>query len=641
MIKYTLPKHLHYILAAYFVVICFFFLFRLVILPLNTEAFSALLNEEAQGFWLIVKAFIMGFRFDTVIACYVLAPVSLALIGAYFLNIKSLLYYKIIHYFTLIVFSICFIISLIDIPYFNFFFNRFTIQGLAWMDSPDFVFKMIVQDPTYLLSLVGLLLIISLYVFIMRKFFRHYLASQAEVETLVKSTLKTRLITAFVSIFLLGFLFLGIRGRLEQKSPIRVGTAYFSNNPLINQMGLNPIFTFIKSLEEKSKIAKTELNLMDKTQAQAFVKAEFERMRATKTGERELVFDKNTNVVLVMMESMGTCFIGDFGAEKLTPNLDQLIHQSVSYDNVYTAGIHTYNGVYSSLFGQPALMDKHTMHYTIIPEVKGGLHAVLKENGYNTYYYTTHDDQFDNIGGFLSANGAEKIVSVHDYNSSEVKSTMGVPDHVMFNKIIEQLNSRESDKAFFVSVLTGSFHSPFVLPEDISLQTKSEELKDKMIEYADWAIGKFIQDAKKSDWFDNTLFVFVADHGAYKGVSPYEIAMSYHHTPYLFYAPGKLTPKRVENIGLQIDTPAMIYSYLGIDNQQTLGIDFDIHPRKYAYFSANDKLGVLDEEYFYIWNRNGQEYLYKYKTKDRTNYIKSMPERANEMKQYGFAMLMN
>ena len=85
----------------------------------------------------------------------------------------------------------------------------------------------------------------------------------------------------------------------------------------------------------------------------------------------------------------------------------------------------------------------------------------------------------------------------------------------------------------------------------------------------------------------------------------------------------------------------MIYSYLGIDNKQTLGIDFDIHPRKYAYFSADDKLGVLDEEYFYIWNRNGQEYLYKYKSNDKTNYIKSMPEKANEMKRYGFAMLMN
>src|SRR5690606_5841343 len=117
--------------------------------------------------------------------------------------------------------------------------------------------------------------------------------------------------------------------------------------------------------------------------------------------------------------------------------------------------------------------------------------------------------------------------------------------------------------------------------------------------------------------------------------------LTYHHTPFFFYAPEKLTPKKIAHIGLQIDTPAMICSYLGIENNKTLGIPFDIHPRKYAYFSADDKVGVLDEEYFYIWNKNGQEYLYKYKTPDNTNYLKQYPEKANEMKKYAFSMIMN
>src|SRR5690606_4728694 len=185
------------------------------------------------------------------------------------------------------------------------------------------------------------------------------------------------------------------------------------------------------------------------------------------------------------MESMGSCYIGHFNNEKLTPNLDKLISQSVSYENVYTAGIHTYNGVYSTLFGQPAIMDKHTMHYTVIPEMKGGLPKILKENGYSTYYFTTHDDQFDNIGGFLSANGVERVVSVHDYPSSEVKSTLGVPDHVMFGKVISEMNARTSEKPFFTTILTGSNHTPYILPKNISLKTKLKEMKSKQIEYSD------------------------------------------------------------------------------------------------------------------------------------------------------------
>lgn len=634
-----LPGQVKYILNSYLIALLFFFLFRLAIVPLNAEAFSKIADEEG-GWSLILKAFVMGFRFDTVICCYILALPLLLLTLSYFLKVKSVVFYKIVHYFLIVLFSICFLISSIDVPYFDFFFNRFTVQGLAWMDNPAFVFKMIFQDPIYLVGCAGLIAILVIYIYLMKRNFRKWITPilNSDLELPPKNQL---ILHSVVFVLLAGLTFFGIRGRFEHKSPIRVGTAYFSNNPLINQMGLNPNFTFIKSIEERSKLAKKQLNLMDKNEAQEFVRQEFERMKSDTISNREVILGTKTNVIVVMMESMGSCYIGHFNNEKLTPNLDKLISQSVSYENVYTAGIHTYNGVYSTLFGQPAIMDKHTMHYTVIPEMKGGLPTVLKENGYSTYYFTTHDDQFDNIGGFLSANGVEKVISVHDYPSSEVKSTLGVPDHVMFDKIIDELNNRKSENPFFVSVLTGSNHTPYVIPENISLKTKSKDIKERIIEYSDWAIGQFIEKAKQADWFENTLFVFIADHGAYKGISPYEIALTYHHTPFIFYAPNKLTPKKDENLGLQIDTPAMIYSYLGIKNDETLGIGFDIHSRRYAFFSADDKLGVLDNEYFYIWNRNGQEYLYKYKTQDKTNYIDSLPEKANEMKKYGFAMLMN
>ncbi len=634
-----LPKQIKYILNSYLIALLFFFLFRLAIVPLNAEAFSKIVDEEG-GWSLILKAFVMGFRFDTVICCYILVLPLLLLILSYFLRVKNIIFFKIVHYFLIALFSICFLISAIDVPYFDFFFNRFTVQGLAWMNNPAFVFKMIFQDPMYLVGCVGLIAVLVIYIYLMKRNFKKWITPILNSDSELHPK-KQLILHSVVFVLLAGLTFFGIRGRFEHKSPIRVGTAYFSNNPLINQMGLNPNFTFIKSIEERSKLAKKQLNLMDKNEAQEFVRQEFERMKSDTISNREVILGTKTNVVVVMMESMGSCYIGHFNNEKLTPNLDKLISQSVSYENVYTAGIHTYNGVYSTLFGQPALMDKHTMHYTVIPEMKGGLPTVLKENGYSTYYFTTHDDQFDNIGGFLSANGVEKVISVHDYPSSEVKSTLGVPDHVMFDKIIDELNNRNSEKPFFVSVLTGSNHTPYVIPENISLQTKSKDIKQQIIEYSDWAIGQFIEKAKQTDWFNNTLFVFVADHGAYKGISPYEIALTYHHTPFIFYAPNKLAPKKDNNLGLQIDTPAMIYSYLGIKNDETLGIGFDIHSRRYAFFSADDKLGVLDNEYFYIWNRNGQEYLYKYKTQDKTNYIDSLPEKANEMKKYGFAMLMN
>lgn len=636
----SLPKQVIYLFFTYLIAIGFFFLFRLAILPLNIEAIGAILNEEG-GLILLFKAFFMGFRFDTLISCFVISPILISFLIAYFFNIKNRIFYKINHYFLVVLFSLCFTISCVDIPYFKYFFNRFNVQALAWMDSPLFVFKMIAEEPSYIIYFFILVGIILLYSWLMIRLYKRFLRFDKTNNHGDKRTLKTYLINSILFLFLIASCFLGMRGRIEKKSPMKVGTAYFSNNPLINQMGLNPSYTFFKSIEEKMKSSNKDLNLMDKNEARKFVRDEFERMR-NQEGKRDVVLDKNTNVVLVIMESIGTCNIGHFGnAAGLTPNLDSLLSKSVSYENVYTAGIHTYNGVYSTLFGQPALMDRHSMNHTIIPKMEGGLPNVLKDKGYRTIYFTTHDDQFDNIGGFLSANGIEKIVSVKDYPKKEVKSTLGVPDHIMFSRAIEEINKLDKSKPFFATILTASNHGPYIYPENIALKPKSKDIKDKMVEYSDWAIGQFIEKARECSWFNNTVFVFVADHGAYTGKTNYEMPLSYNHSPLIFYCPSHLGAKKVENIGLQLDIPAMICSYLGIENNKTLGIDFDVHPRKYGYFSADDKLGVIDDEFYYIWNRNGTEYLYKYRNNDKTNYIKQYPDKAKEMQRYAFSMLMN
>lgn len=636
MKDFRLSRHIRYLLYTYLIAIGFFSLFRLVILPLNAGEFSSILEQD-KGFSLIIKAFIMGFRFDTVIACYLLAIPILKMATLYFLNIKKELTYRIVHYFTILLFIIAFLISMIDIPYFNFFFNRFTVQAFAWMDSPVFVFKMIFQDITYALLLLVGAVVIYLYIFFMNKMYRKTFAPIFNTDN--KPSLKLKLIHIPVFILVLGFCFLGMRGRIEKKSPIRTGTAYFSNNPLINQMGLNPTFTLIKSIEERSKQSAQKLDLMDQSAARKLVETAFSEMKSNTIGERETILGPNTNVVIVLMESMGTCFVEYFGADYITPNLDYLANNSVSYENVYTAGIHTYNGVFSTLFGQPALMERHSMKYTMIPKIEGGLPAVLKSEGYNTYYFTTHDAQFDNTGGFLAENDVENIIAVEDFPSHQVQSALGVPDHVLFEKVVDVLSERKSDKPFFAVMLTASNHDPLIIPKDIPFKPKDGPLKDQVIEYSDWAIGKFLEDAKKTDWFENTLFVFVADHGAYVGRSKYDIPLTYHHTPYYFYHP-KLSAEINNSIGLQIDTPAMIYSYLGIENEETLGVPFDLQPRKYAYFSADDKMGVMDNEYLYIWHRNGNESLHKLKDENVENYIDQEPEKAKEMREYGFAMMM-
>ena len=263
-----------------------------------------------------------------------------------------------------------------------------------------------------------------------------------------------------------------------------------------------------------------------------------------------------------------------------------------------------------------------------------GIAATLQRQGYQTAYFTTHDKEFDNVAGFLSQNGVERIISQADYPVSEVKTTLGVPDDYMFRfamPIFDEMAS--NNKPFFAAMMTASDHGPFYIPE--YFEPRSEEVKYQITEYADWSLQRFIEMASEKPWFDNTLFVFVADHGAALDTD-YSIPLSYFHTPLVFYMPKHLQSIENESIASQMDVFPTVMGILGksyVNN--TFGIDLLNENRRYAYFMGDDKYGVIDGEWLLI-NKPSEEQigLYKYIEKEKKNYISDYPELAKEMQKY-------
>ena len=189
------------------------------------------------------------------------------------------------------------------------------------------------------------------------------------------------------------------------------------------------------------------------------------------------------------------------------------------------------------------------------------------------------------------------------------------------------------DKPFLSVIMTASDHGPYIIPE--YFKPKPNELTKQIIEYADWSIGKFISNAKIKSWFSNTIFVFIADHGA--ALSPsYEMPINYHHSPLIFYAPNILRePKAYSQIGGQIDVFPTIMGLLNFEYvNNTFGIDLLKEKRPYIYFSADDKYGVLSDSLFLIVNNQSKESLFKYKYADEKDYITAHKKIAGEMKQY-------
>ena len=343
--------------------------------------------------------------------------------------------------------------------------------------------------------------------------------------------------------------------------------------------------------------------------------------------------------MLVIMESMSAAKMGRFGnTDNLTPFLDSIANQGYSFDNIYSAGTHTFNGIYSTLFSFPALFTKHPMKGVEILKYHG-MGSVLKQLGYSTTYFTTHDDQFDNVGGFLRGNDYEQIISEQDYPAEKVESTLGVPDDYLFEFAIPKLNElHQKSKPFFVAMMTASDHGPYIVPHYFT--PKQTDVKKQIVEYADWSIQKFIELASKQTWFKNTLFVFIADHGAFMDAK-FDVPLSYNHVPFIIYASELIkTPQAFEQFGGQIDVFPTLMNLVQLPyTNNTLGVDLFTHQRPYTYFCNDDKLAVIDNEYLFVYRKNSESSLYRYPNKDTKNYIENFTTQAERMKNYGFSQI--
>jgi len=634
------PITVRYILSVYVTGLLFFTFFRCLLVYTN----AASLHSIPAVWGILFHTMFMGLRFDTVVSGYVLILPATILLVSELLNLLKRPVILAAHIFICALYTAAFFICAADIPFFKNYNNRLNVSILNWIDSPLFMVRMVWEDNSFLAYFF--LFIITAVLFIMiathryKKFIGHVINPGTHQQAKV-------IYRAAACVLLPGLMVLGMRGRTDEKSPIIAGTAYFCNYDLPNQAGLNPVFTFMWSWTDELKDENRKLTLMDDSAALQNVRyylhiepgqgnKEYPICRNVATGVPEHKY----NVVVVVMESMSAYYMARFGNKNnLTPNLDTLAAKGYSFDNFYSAGIHTFNGIFSVLYAYPALMARHTMEGAIIHSYTG-LPMFFRQRGYETMYFTTHDDQFDNVGGFLSANNVHKIISKKDYPSSEVLSTLGVPDHVMLGFSIPKLNECYSQhKPFLAMYMTASNHNPFIVPGNVPFKANHPEVRGGCVEYADWAIGNFMKQAETQPWFANTIFVFVADHGAGEGICYEGLPLAYNHIPCIIYAPMLLdSPRVIKSPGGQIDIfPTIAGLEGGSYTNNTLGIDLLRDSRPYMYFSQDDKVAVANTTQLYIWRKSGPESLLG--LADGKEYLPNNRAMADSMKQYAFSMI--
>ncbi|MRJ08616.1 alkaline phosphatase family protein [Ornithobacterium rhinotracheale] len=613
------------ILKIYFLVLCIYTLFRGVLFWIERDRLG-----DGEGGYNIARSFIMGVRFDVVVAGYIMILPALVLFILDILNKQNRLIIKLLFIWIFTLFTISFAICAADIPYFHQFFERFTVGAFMWADNPMFVLSMILEEPQYAIYILLFVILELVFYFSLKKIFKNIIFGNEKIFLKIP-----------ISLIMLALIFLGIRGRVEAKSPIRVGTAYFCTNPLLNKLGLNPSFTLIQSYLSQKSDRNVHLDFMSDDKAEKIVhkylqidSSMYQAPLARKSLNGGAAIHKE-NVVLIIMESMSAAKMGIFGNQyNLTPFLDSLSQKSLFFENAFSAGKHTFNGIFSSLFSYPAIYRQHTMK-----EIKpfDGIQNAFLANNYSTTYFTTHDGQFDNVEGFLRANGFQNIITESNYPSQEVKTTLGVPDDYMFRFSIPIINDlAKSNKPFFVSFMTASDHGPFYIPS--YFKPKNKIINQQIVEYADWSLKQFFTMAQKQSWYNNTLFVLVADHGA--NINPqYDIPMNYFHVPLIFFSPnGLVSPQNEKKLASQIDIVPTIMGILNLPYiNNTYGIDLIHQNRPYTLINDDDKIGVVDTTHLCIIRDNLALYDYKHKNKQDLSQINAT--KTHEMAEYGKAFL--
>lgn len=343
---------------------------------------------------------------------------------------------------------------------------------------------------------------------------------------------------------------------------------------------------------------------------------------------RSNALESQPNIVLVQCESFSMYKSSMSGNPlKATPYFDSLSRNGIFFDHCFTPHFSTARALFAIITGIPdAQLFKFSsrnpealQHHTIINNFEG----------YEKHYFLGGDPKFGNFDGLLENIKGLQMHTGKRKNIPDV-NVWGISDKDLFleaNSIF-----RQKSAPFFAYIQTSGNHRPYnktiplsdtdfvkvFEPDEVLAKYGFESLDEfNCFRYTDYCIRKFLEAAEKEPYFQNTIFVFVGDHGlAGNAESMYpkvwtEQRLTDEHVPLLFYAPYLLSTQRRSEVVSQIDVLPTIAGMLHHNYvNTTLGRDL-LNPDKkndYAFITnTSDGIGMITDDFYFTRNINSGE----------------------------------
>lgn len=558
-------------------------------------------NQTTEAGWSIVKAFGHGLRLDISMVCYLsVIPLLLWCLSQYipqqrFLN-------RVLKTYNAFILLLVVLISLADGELYQHWGQKINAYASSFAKFPKEMLVFSASGSTF--KFIIIILCFFLFAYFL------YTKGMKGLDEINNKVPKWQPVLA--TVFLLSFLFLGIRGGIG-KAAINQSSAFYSPNIYLNHTAVNATWNLMASIVDTPE--ETDHNayaFVENKEAKAILKTlTFESSRFPK------LFNQQTpNIVLVILEGWTADVIEPLGGEKnVTPYFNTLSKEGLLFTNFYANGNRTDKGLAAIISSQPALAHSSIINniqkFTSLPSIP----SELKQLKYNTSFYYGGASEFANMKGYWLNAGYDDIIDLAAFPLNKQHAEWGVHDDVLFDKVLEGLNGTPSP--FFSSVLTLSSHEPFKVPFTSEFKgSGDDDLYRNAVKFSDQALGMFFEKVKQESWYQNTVFIILADHGHQWPLDRKAYDPERFKIPFLLVG-GALAPQYRgavnPTIAGQVDLASMLLSQLGLNvsafNWSKNFMDTAYKP--FATFTYNDGIGIIKSNTKIVFDQESKQVIWK------------------------------
>ncbi|QOD61206.1 sulfatase-like hydrolase/transferase [Polaribacter haliotis] len=639
-----IPYYIKYIFTNVFFLFAIISIFRIIFYSFFTDLENATTAE-------VRKAFFLGLRFDLKLAIITFFPLAILVLITNYRFLKNKIYKRIATIYLSIAYLILTLFFLFDFGYYDYLNIRLDASSLRFLTNLKISGQVLVESYPIYKGIFALLVL----VFIIYKFSKYMYNRFTKAEE--KRSKKVKALYFITTILLLSF---GIYSSFSHY-PLRWSQAFFSKNNAVNQFTLNPVLYFFDSFAYRSE----GVNMEEFKKYYPVIAKHLDLPKDRISFERKVVFDstytKKPNVVIVMMESVGVKPMSFYGNPiKSTPILDSLAQVSVSFPNFYVHKSGTAASVFASVTGLPDIEDVRTASRN--PLLQDQRIIFDQFTGYEKLYFLGGSANWANIRGVFQANiNNLKIFEEGSYKTEERADVWGIDDYELFKESDQELQKlKKEEKPFVAYIQTASNHMPFTVPNEKESYKplKDNEISEDLLEksgfksvaqlnalrYLDFNIGRFLERAKQSGYYNNTIFVFFGDHNtAMKRTDLYpkefDLNIQLQHVPFLIHAPKFVAPETISKNGKLIDLFPTVASLAKINyTNYTLGNDLldstQTNTTSFVYLGINGEpaVGLLQDSLYYSkTNITNTTSLFNLKTKGLKDIKEDNLVRAQQM----------